>query len=144
MKTRFTQIIAVHLLFIKNQKILLTRRHNTGYEDGNFSVPAGHVEENETCLEAAVRETKEEIDVKINESDLKLTHIMHRKSNGEHRIDFFFKCNKWSGKIKVNEPDKCDKLDWFSATELPANTVPYIKQAIEKAQVNNYYSELGF
>ena len=45
---RFKVITAVHLILIENNKILLQRRYNTGYEDGNYSVVAGHVEENES------------------------------------------------------------------------------------------------
>jgi mutator protein MutT len=143
-KTRFTQIIAVHLFFIKNKKILLARRCNTGYEDGNFSVPAGHVEENETCLEAVIREAKEEVAIQVKESDLKLVHIMHRKSNGEYRIDFFFKCSKWTSEPIINEVDKCDKLEWFLLTKLPNNVIPYVEQAIDKVGVGSNYSEFGF
>lgn len=32
---RFKVITAVHLILIENNKILLQRRYNTGYEDGN-------------------------------------------------------------------------------------------------------------
>ncbi len=144
MKSRFTQIIAVHLFISQNEKILLARRYNTGYEDGNFSVPAGHVEKDETCLEAMVREAKEEINIEIKEKSLELVHIMHRKSNGEHRVDFFFDCKNWTGEIKIKEVDKCDKLEWFSKDKLPSNIVGYIKQAIEKTKEKTNYSELGF
>ena len=33
---RFKVITAVHLILIENNKILLQRRYNTGYEDGNI------------------------------------------------------------------------------------------------------------
>jgi len=144
MKTRFTQIIAVHLLLIKDGKILLARRCNTGYEDGNFSVPAGHVERDETCIEAMIREAQEEIAIKVSQKELQLAHVMHRKSSGEHRIDFFFACNNWAEKPHINEPDKCDVLEWFELTDLPKNIIPYVEQAIAKVAKEINYSELGF
>lgn len=49
MSSRFTTVVAVHLILIKENQVLLARRFNTGYEDGNFSVPAGHVDEHESC-----------------------------------------------------------------------------------------------
>ena len=45
---RFKMIGSSYLLLIENNKILLSRRFNTGYEDGKYSLPAGHVETGET------------------------------------------------------------------------------------------------
>ena len=41
---KHTIIPAVHLFLIREKSVLLARRFNTGYCDGNWSVPAGHVE----------------------------------------------------------------------------------------------------
>lgn len=55
-------ISAVHLIFQKGNKILLSLRKNTGWEDGKYSVIAGHVRSNETSIKAMIREAKEEGD----------------------------------------------------------------------------------
>jgi 8-oxo-dGTP diphosphatase len=81
--------VAVHLLVIKDNKLLLLRRFNTGYEDGSYSVCAGHVDNNEIYYEAMIREAKEEIGIIIDKHQLKPIQIMHRKSF-EERIDYFF------------------------------------------------------
>ena len=60
MKKRYTMPVAVHLFLIKDGRILLLRRFNTGYEDGNFTVVAGHVDGNESYIDAMLREAKEE------------------------------------------------------------------------------------
>ena len=39
----FTAPVAAHLLLDKDVRILMLRRYNTGYEDGNYSVDVGHV-----------------------------------------------------------------------------------------------------
>ena len=67
---RFKIITAVHLILIENERVLLLRRYNTGYEDGNYSVPAGHVEEDEDVIKAMQREAFEEIGIKIKKEDL--------------------------------------------------------------------------
>ena len=35
---------AVYLVLIEDGKILLSRRFNTGFEDGNYSLPSGHLD----------------------------------------------------------------------------------------------------
>ena len=53
--------VTVHLLFFRNDQILLLRRFHTGYADGQYSVPAGHWDGGETVLAAAAREAEEEV-----------------------------------------------------------------------------------
>jgi len=40
----FTMVVAVHLFLLRDGLVLLLRRYNTGYEDGRYSVVAGHVD----------------------------------------------------------------------------------------------------
>ena len=42
------------------------------------------------------------------------------------------------------EPNKCDDIGWFELDNLPENTIPYIKHAIECISKNIVYSEFGF
>jgi len=143
-KERFKLVPTSHLILIKNNKILLSRRFNTGYEDGNYSVVAGHLDGNETFVHAMVREAKEEAGIEIEPKDLEVIHVMHRKCPTEERIDFFIKAKKWKGELKIMEHDKCDDLKWFDLNNLPVNIIPYIKQAIEKIRNNTFYSEHGW
>lgn len=136
-------VVAVHLLLIKNKQILLSRRFNTGYQDGNYSLPAGHVDANESCLEAIIRETREEVGLDLQKENLNFAHVVHRFEDRES-IDFFFSCEKWRGEPKNMEENKCDDLSWFPLNELPENTVPYIRECIEKYLQQEKYSELGF
>lgn len=130
-------------LFVRDHKILLSRRFQTGYEDGNYSVPAGHIEENESLIAGTLREIKEEVGIILAPKDLKLVHIMHRKSD-DIRMDFFFLVRIWHGEPKNMEVEKCDDLQWFSFDSLPSNTIPYIRSAIEQYRKNELYSEFGW
>jgi len=86
---RHPQILSVHLFLLKEGKILLQLRKNTGYMDGWWSVIAGHVEARESATNAMIREAMEEAGIKLSREDLVLTHVMHRFENQE-RVDFFF------------------------------------------------------
>lgn len=141
---RFKVIPAVYLILEKDNKILLLRRFNTGWQDGNYSLPSGHLEGDEKATEAMVREAKEEIGIKINLNDLKLVHVSHRKSSDSERIDLFFTTNEWTGKEQNMEEDKCDHLDWFPLDSLPENIVPNVKIALDNYLIGNSYSEIGF
>lgn len=122
--------VTVHLFFFRENKILLLRRFNTGFRDGEYSVPAGHLEGGETVMEAAAREGEEEAGVKIELSDMTFSTVMHRIEDDE-RVDFFVVILKWDGEPFNAEPDKCDDLRWVDINGLPANMVPYVRQALE-------------
>ena len=143
MVDRFKMIASGYLVLIKDRKILLGRRQNTGYEDGKYGLPAGHIEEHETITKGTAREIKEEIGITISRKDLILSHVMHRKGNDE-RMDFFFTVSHWRGKIKNEEPEKCDDLRWFPLNILPKNTIPYIRAAIKHCTKKQIYSEFGW
>ena len=141
-------ISAVHLFLIDNtNRILLSRRYQTGYEDGNYSLVAGHLEKNETIKQAMIREAKEEAGIDIDLCDLKVVHVMHRKAENEtesDRIDFFLKSTNWNGEIEIMEKEKCDDMRWFDLDKMPKNIIPYIKKSIVELSSNSYFSEYGW
>lgn len=143
-KERFTLIPTSHLILTSDDKILLLRRFNTGWMDGNYSVVAGHLDGNETFLESMAREAMEEAGIEINTKDMNVIHVMHRKVPDAERIDVFIGADKWKGEIKNMEPNKCDDLSWFSLDKLPENTIPYIRQAINNIKKGILYSEHGW
>jgi len=140
-KERFKIVPSVYLILMKEDKILFSRRYNTGYFDNYYSFPAGHLEGEETFKQAMIREAKEEIGINLDITDLELIHTMNRKIPGDERVDFFFTTKKWRGEPKIMELEKCDDLSWFKFNNLPDNIIPYIKQAIKSFLNNINYSE---
>ncbi len=144
MQNRFTYIGSSYLFLIKDGKILLQRRFQTGFQDGNYGVPAGHLDGNETAREGCAREIKEEIGIEISPEDLEVVHVMQRKATNDERIDFFMTTESFSGEIIKCEPHKCDDLSWFDLDNLPENVVDYVKVAIENYRNGVTYSEFGY
>lgn len=118
------------------------RRAGTGFFDGLYSLPGGHVEAGESILAAAVREIREETGLVVATADLAWLGAVHRLSD-TNRIDFFVRATHWQGEPRILEPAKCDHLDWFERSALPPQTVPYIRTALEKT-ATPWILELGW
>ena len=141
MRARFPA--TVHLLFFRDDKILLSRRFNTGYRDGEYSVPAGHLDGNETVRAAAAREAAEEVGVQIDKDDILFSSVMHR-NEGDERVDFFLHILAWRGEPLNNEPNKCDDLYWEQVNSLPGNIIPYVRRAIRNHRKGIHFDEFGW
>ncbi len=140
---RFSLLVTAHIFLLQDNYVLLLRRYNTGYEDGNYSVIAGHLDGNETIIEAAIREAREEAGVILRPDDLEVIGVMHRRSNDE-RIDFFLATSRWQGQIAIQEPNKCDDLSWYLLAALPENTIPYIRRALENYRQGRWFDLHGW
>lgn len=143
-------LCAAHVVLLRDDQVLLQRRYNTGYEDGRYSLPAGHVEAGESVSLATARETMEEIGVAVHPDQLQFAHVMHRYAEGPsraalNRVDFFLCARDWTGDPTIKEADKADDLSWFPVTALPTNIVPYIRTALDAiSQGQRGYSEFGW
>lgn len=143
-KDRNKAVPAVYILLKQDDKILLTRRANTGYMDGLYSLPSGHVEASELPIAGIIREAKEEIGIDLKPEDVHFVHAMYRVQQDPtgDRIDIFFKGDKWTGTISNTEPDKCDDVAWFPLNALPDNMIDHIKLVIGCSEKGVVYSEL--
>ena len=94
MSEKFKLIPETHVFLMNGRdQVLLLRRFNTGYEDGKYSVIAGHIDGNEEVRAAAIREAWEEAGIDIRLSDVEVVGVMHRKSDGE-RVSFFLAASR--------------------------------------------------
>ena len=140
---RLTLRVAVNLILERDGLVLLLRRHQTGWEDGNYAPIAGHLEAGETVREAVAREAREEAGVRVDPADLRLVHLMHRHE-GAGYVDVFFVAERWEGEPIIGEPDRCDDLLWCSQDQLPQNMVPYAAAGLRHYGAAESYSEFGW
>ncbi len=126
---RLTIKTAVYVLIEKDNKYLFLRRFNTGWSDGLYTLPAGHIDPGELPLESAVREMQEEVNLAITAEDLQFAHVAYEK---DKYIDFYFKLKTDSETIKLCEPDKADALIWLAEKEFDSDLIiPKIRQALK-------------
>lgn len=143
MTPRATFPTTVHLFFFREDQVLLIRRFNTGFADGQYSVPAGHLDGGETVIAAARREAQEEVGVRLDPRCIHFSQVMHRR-DGDERVDFFVNVSEWTGELINAEPEKCDDIRWFPVDSLPENTIPYIKQALHNHRNGIKFDEFGW
>ena len=128
-----------------NQKqVLLLQRSNTGYMDGMWDFAgSGHVDENETAMQAVVRECNEEVGIVVNVEDIRFAHLSHRVGlNGNLTYyDIYFIVNKFKNEPYIAEPEKCSGLQWFDIDNLPCDMIKSRKRALTSYFESNFYTE---
>ncbi len=132
----------VHIVCEREGRVLLMRRAGTGFFDGLYSLPGGHVEPGESVFEAAARELREETGLQAEIGAFAWMGVVHRLSD-TNRIDFFLRAAHWAGEPTILEPTKCDRLEWFALDALPQATVDYVRAALAVGGAP-WMLELGF
>ena len=116
--------IGIGVLILNDNKILLGHRCSkvdTGgiYEPDSWCLPGGKQEYDETILECAKRETKEETNLDVN--NLEVFGAEDDFGKDRHFVTIYVLAKEFSGELKVTEPDKQDEWKWFDIDNLPNN-----------------------
>jgi 8-oxo-dGTP diphosphatase len=110
--------IGVGVCVIKDGKVLLGKRKNA-HGEGAWCFPGGHLEFNENIEDCARREVLEETDLSIKNLRFgPYTNDIFKKEN-THYVTLFVIADYDSGELKIMEPEKCEKWDWFEWNKLP-------------------------
>lgn len=144
-----TNVPEVAIIIRRGKQILFVLRQNTGWGDGMYAMPGGHVEDGEKFSVAAVREAMEEVGLVIEE--MRPVHVTQRISSSDDgsiadvRFGLFFEATKWSGTPKNMEPERHGEIVWFDADDLPLeNIVQFQADTLEAISQGKIYSELGW
>ena len=148
MEERYKSAIVVDLMLTrqnqknKNQEILLMLRKNTGYNDGMYELPGGHVDAGEDLINAMIREAEEELKIKLKYEDLKIEHLLHHYKGD--RLKFIISTDKFEGIPQIGEPDKCEKIEWFDINRLPENIDKRANKVLQEIQNGIFYDNSDF
>src|SRR5579864_5940480 len=115
-------VVDVILLLMRNGRILLRERANTGYGDGAYEPPSGELADRETIVETAIR-VASAAGLAIGGENVSLAHVMHDVSGGG-RIAFFLSVSGWTG--QPASPD----VRWFPVGDLPTNMLDRARVAL--------------
>lgn len=135
-------------VLIRDNKIAMVLRQNTGWMDGYYGLPSGKLEYGETFTDGAIREAKEEAGVDIVAEDMRVIHIMYRHDEQDDGymdwVDVYFGVDNWQGEPHNAEPDKAEELVWLPINDLPENIIPSVRAALTEVAKGNFYSEYGW
>lgn len=135
--------ITVGLLLIKDNKVLLMKRQNTGYMDGMYALVAGHVEAGESFKEALIREAKEEVGITLKEENIEYVCAIRRGTNSEY-INMYLKASEYEGFEENLEIDKCEEIRWIDIDNLPENMIENDRRAIFNLNNDIAFDEYEF
>ncbi|MFC8256971.1 NUDIX domain-containing protein [Streptomyces sp. NPDC057291] len=140
-------IVGVHLyLQDEHGRTLLGLRHpDSAYAGNQWHFLAGHCEREE-AISCLVREAQEEAGLIIERGNVELVHLIHLvdSPSARPRIGLVFRARSWSGTPSILEPDRCVEWRWWNPKDLPAEVVPYTRQAIEGIVAGRLYSQMGW
>jgi len=139
-------LVDVHVLLVRDHEVLLSQRRDTNPDfNGRWHLPSGKLDAGESVLDAAVRETDEEVGVLIDPTDLRHVHTIHVDGSGpEPRLGIFFATRRWIGEPTSREPGKCSAIAWFPLDALPDFLIEYPAAGIRAYQQNLSFSVLGW
>ena len=141
MEERFKSAMCVDLMISRNwnnkKEILLMKRKNTGYDDGKYELPGGHLEPNEDLIDAMIREAKEELLIDIDRESLKIATLMHHYTG--NRLNVIFETDGTNLNPQIGEKDKCEAIQWFDIKHLPNNISDKMQTIINNSVKGTLY-----
>jgi 8-oxo-dGTP pyrophosphatase MutT (NUDIX family) len=141
-----TYPLIVNLILEREDKILMIYREHTKVYQNAYALPAGKVEKGESLKQNIIREAKEEIGITLHPDDVTLAVTLWAKYKNEagdaiEDVGFFFKASRYEGEVINAEPHKHGHVKWVVLSDLPENTLPFTRVALEAYREGKEYVE---
>jgi len=112
-------MVGVLSLIMKGDRVLLIKRSQNVHGPGTWAPPGGHIEYGETPDQATIRETKEEVDLTINNPKFRTMTNDVFEAEQKHYITIWMETNDFSGEPKLQAPREETDIGWFTWDSLP-------------------------
>jgi ADP-ribose pyrophosphatase YjhB (NUDIX family) len=119
----------VGVLVKSKDKVLLCKRNNQGSLPGEWSVPAGKVNQDESTIDGARREFFEETGIDIDDKELNLIGVIKRYNRDGEKIKGLMYVYQLDSDKKLN-PDLENALDGEEHTECGYFTIDNLPEPI--------------
>lgn len=121
---------------IKDNKLLLLLRGSTApYNPDKYCLPGGMVDSNESLLDCAIRELKEETGVILNKEEL--NELVIKYPSGYKKIIYVYKDDNFNQPINISWEHS--KYTWADSKNLDYDTtVPNFYRTINSLVDNGY------
>ncbi len=106
-------------VIVKKDNLVLMGKRKSPLGTGTWSFPGGRLEFNEDIETCAKREVSEETGINIKNLEFGPVTNDIFKEMGEHYITLFIISDYDSGEVKLKEPEKCERWQWFEWDKLP-------------------------
>lgn len=108
--------VGVQAIVIKDNEVLLGKRKNA-FQEGSWGLPGGHLELDETILQAAARELLEETGILAKQ--MHVFCVTDPKAESNYHMQVGVIVDGYEGIPSIMEPDKCSELRFCMRESLP-------------------------
>ena len=123
-------------MVVKDGKVLLGKRRNA-HGAGDYAFPGGKLEIGESFAECAIRETKEEVGIEID--NIRFLRLLNFKFYDKHFVDIGLIVDWKSGTPQTCEPEKCEGWDWYDIDALPSPLFKGLDSCVEAYKTGKNY-----
>ena len=130
LESRTRLVAAAYVALRRGDEVLLQLRQGTGYRDGHWALLAGHLERDESVLDAAVREAAEEAGVgrrpgRPRAADHAAPFRARRAADRAAGRLLLPDARRGPASPTVREPHRTAEMGWFALDALPEPVVPH-------------------